>query len=280
MPRRRHAAALALLGVFALGCEGADAGPAPTGAPKPGRASSMAALGDSITAGLGSCRVYVACSRNSWSTGGAEAVDSHYQRLLAGNSTIKGRVRNFAVPGARAADLPAQAASAADAGAAYVTVLIGANDACTDDVDAMTPVRTFRSHLDKAFGRLGKGLPDSRILVASIPDVYRLWELGRENADAVRAWRRGICPALLADPTSTLPADDERRRRVADRVDDYNDQLAQACEAYGRRCHWDGGAAHGVRFSLDLVSKADYFHPSVAGQNRLADVTYAGRPDW
>ncbi|MFC3381939.1 GDSL-type esterase/lipase family protein [Couchioplanes azureus] len=266
--------------MFALACEaGADAGPAPTG--KPGAARpSMAALGDSITAGVATCAVYVACSRNSWSTGAAEAVDSHYRRLQAANPAVKGRARNFAVPGARMADLGAQAASAVDAGPAYVTILIGANDVCTGGVDDMTPVGTFRSHLDKALGRLKRGLPEARILVASIPDVYRLWELGHDDPDAVQAWRRGVCPAMLANATSTAPADDERRRRVDARIDAYNDQLAQACEAYGRHCRWDGGAAHGVRFSLDLVSKADYFHPNVAGQNRLADVTYPGRVTW
>ncbi|MEV6602454.1 GDSL-type esterase/lipase family protein [Actinoplanes sp. NPDC051346] len=281
MRHRRHVVILALLGVFALACEGgADAGPAPTGEPRPGRPSSMAALGDSITAGLASCAVYVACSRNSWSTGGADAVDSHYRRLKEANPAIKGRARNFAVPGARVAELPAQAASAADAGSAYVTVLVGANDVCTGGIDDMTPVHTFRAHLDKALGRLKKGLPESRILVASIPDVYRLWELGHDDANAVRAWNRGVCPAMLANATSTADADDDRRRRVRERIDAYNDELARACESYGRRCRWDGGAAHGVRFSLDLVSKADYFHPNVAGQNRLADVTYPGRFTW
>ncbi|OJF11237.1 lysophospholipase L1-like esterase [Couchioplanes caeruleus] len=281
MQHSRYVLVLALLGVFALACEaGADAGPAPTGKPRPARPSSMAALGDSITAGTASCAVYVGCSRNSWSTGSAEAVDSHYRRLLETDPALKGRARNFAVPGAQAADLPAQAASAVDAGSAYVTILIGANDVCAGGVDDMTSVRTFRSHVDKAFGRLKRGLPESRILVASIPDVYRLWELGHDDAKAVQAWRRGVCPAMLANATSTADADDDRRRRVDERIDAYNDQLAQACEAYGRRCRWDGGAAHGVRFSLDLVSKADYFHPNVAGQNRLADVTYPGRITW
>jgi len=280
--RRRHTAILALLGVLALACEGgADADPAPT---KPGGGSglpsAMAALGDSITAGFGSCAVFVACSRNSWATGRSDGVDSHYQRLLDDNSKIKGRARNFSVPGADAADLRGQALSAADSGAQYVTVLIGANDACAGGVDDMTPVRTFRSHIDKGLAALKKGLPRARVLVVSIPDLHRLWRLGRDEPAAVRAWNRGVCPAMLANPTSTADADDRRRDRVADRIDAYNDELSEACDAYGDRCRWDGGAVHGVRFSLDLVNKGDYFHPNVAGQNRIADATYPVRFTW
>ena len=282
MLRRRHTVVLALLSVLALACEGADAQPGPTGKPdpKPGLPSTMAALGDSVTAGFGSCAVFVACSRNSWSTGGSDAVDSHYQRLLEDNPKVKGRARNFAVPGARAADLRGQALSAVDSRAQYVTVLIGANDACTGDVDDMTSVRTFRSQVDSALSTLKKGLPKARVLVVSVPDIYRLWRLGHDEPAAVRAWNRGVCPSMLANPTSTADADDARRDRVADRVDAYNDALSEACDAYGDRCRWDNGAVHDVRFSLDLVNKGDYFHPNVAGQNRLAEVTYPVRFSW
>lgn len=283
MPRRRYTVVLALLSALALACEGgADAGPAPTGKPgnDSGLPSTMAALGDSITAGFGSCAFFVACSRNSWATGGSDGVDSHYQRLLDDNSKIKGRARNFSVPGADAADLRTQALSAADSRAQYVTVLIGANDACAGDVDDMTPVRTFRSHIDKGLSALKKGLPKARVLVVSIPDLHRLWRLGREEPAAVRAWNRGVCPSMLANPTSTADADDRRRDRVADRIDAYNEELSKACDAYGDRCRWDNGAVHDVRFSLDLVNKGDYFHPNVAGQNRIADATYPVRFTW
>jgi lysophospholipase L1-like esterase len=37
---------------------------------------------------------------------------------------------------------------------------------------------------------------------------------------------------------------------------------------------------HGVRFSLDLVNRSDYFHPNAEGQKRLAEATYPGRISW
>lgn len=241
----------------------------------------MAALGDSLTSGFGSCVTLAACTRNSWSTGSDPDVNSHYRRILAGNSAIRGHVHNYATPGARVSALPGQASKAVRAKVVYVTVLIGANDVCGRSVNGMTSVDSFRASVDRAFGVLRKGLPNARVLVVSIPDLYRLWQVGRDDRNAVRAWSLlGVCRPLLANPTSTEQVDADRRRAVRDRVDDYNHELADACRAYGKRCRYDGGAAHRVRFDLDLVNRLDYFHPNVAGQNKLASVTYPRRFNW
>lgn len=284
MVRRWQSAGLALLGVLALACEGtgrADPGrPAPTREPRPGLPASMAALGDSITAGYGTCVTLVACRRNSWSTGNGDRVDSHYRRIRAENSAISGRADNFAAPGAQAESLPGQARRAVRAGADYVTVLIGANDACAPQVGDMTSAATFRRHVDAALGIVKEGLPDARVLVVSIPDLYRLWEVGHEDERAVRAWQRGVCRSLLANPTSTAEADDKRRRQVRERVDEYNEELSRACRAYGDGCRYDGGRAHRVRFTLEQVNRLDYFHPDADGQQKLAEVTYPRRFRW
>ena len=279
--RRWHLVVFVLLAALALACEGSgNAVPEPTGAAKKGLPSSMAALGDSITAGYGTCFTLVACGRNSWSTGGSASVDSHYRRIRADNSKIRGDAENYSVPGARAADLADQADRAVRDKAQYVTVLIGANDACAARVTAMTTARTFRRQVDTALARLKKGLPKARVLVVSIPDLYRLWELGHDNERAVRAWSRGVCQSLLARPTSTAQADDDRRREVDDQVDAYNRALEAACDKYGKKCRWDGGRAHRVRFSLDQVNEIDYFHPDVEGQKKLAEVTWPDRFNW
>ncbi|WP_250035700.1 GDSL-type esterase/lipase family protein [Paractinoplanes maris] len=279
MVRRWHVATLATLAVFALACE-AGAGGAGGGSDDPGPTSprgypsSMAALGDSITAGFGSCGTFLACSRNSWSTGTAETVDSHYRRILAKNPKIKGKARNFAEPGAEAGALPSQVAQAIDMKAQYVTILIGANDACARTAAGMTPVSTFRRDVDRALTRLKKGLPRADVLVAGIPDLYRLWQLGRKDTRAVRAWQRfSTCRSMLTDPTSTDESDDARRRQVNTRINDYNDELRQACDKYGPRCRWDNDS-HETSFNLDLVNQVDYFHPNLRGQAQLADATY------
>ncbi|GIE84627.1 GDSL-type esterase/lipase family protein [Actinoplanes regularis] len=290
MPRRWHIAVLALLGILALACEGGvDAADpestrtrtvAPTGG-APGYPASMAALGDSITAGVGSCVAYLACTRNSWAAGTGSGVDSHYQRILAENPKIRRQVHNFAEPGARAGALATQADRAVDAKVSYVTVLIGANDVCAGPAGRMTPVATFRDQVDRALATLKKGLPRARVLVVSIPDLYRLWQVGREDDQAVEVWEsRGICPAMLARPASAASADEERRRAVRDRIEAYDEQLRAACRAYGSRCRWDGGRLHDVRFTVGRLSTFDYFHPNIEGQNEIADVTYPDRFDW
>lgn len=280
MLRRCTAAILALLALGALsGCEPrASAG---TANPKPRTLpSSIAALGDSITAGYGSCLALVTCARNSWSTGDGGVVDSHYRRIRADNPAIRGHAHNYAVPGARAAALTTQATRAVRAKIAYVTVLIGANDACRGTIGAMTPVADFRSGIDRGLATLKKGLPSARILVVSIPNLNRLWEVGRTNPRALRAWSHGICPALLTNAASTARADTTRRRTFGARIDAYNRELAAACRAYGRHCRYDGGAVHRVRFTLDDVNIIDYFHPDTSGQNRLAKATWPSRFTW
>jgi lysophospholipase L1-like esterase len=284
---RWHVAALAVLAAFALACDGAGrATPKPSGEPEPtkpatGYPTSMVALGDSITAGLGACLAYVACERNSWSTGSNSAIQSHYQRILEKNDKIKGNADNLASPGAEADALETQARRAVDLKPQYVTILIGANDACAGRVQDMTPVTAFREQVDKGLARLRKGLPKARVLMVSVPDLYRLWQVGREEPKAVEIWSQGrICPSMLAAPASTAAADQDRRERVRDRIDAYNSELRKACREYGDRCRWDGGAAHRVRFDLDQLNQFDYFHPNAEGQKELADVVYPGRFTW
>jgi lysophospholipase L1-like esterase len=280
--RNWHLVAFVLLGALLLACDQGAGGaqPQPSGSAK-GYPGSMAALGDSITAGFGSCGAFLICGRNSWSAGTADAVDSHYRRILAKNAKIEDHARSFAQPGAESGDLDGQADRAVSMKAEYVTVLIGANDACAADPASMTSVATFRANVDKGLARLKKGLPKSRILVASIPDVYRLWQVGHTDASATRAWSRlHICPAMLAGPTSTAKADEDRRREVSARIDDYDEQLRKSCKAYGKRCRWDNDSVHNVRYSLDLVNDIDYFHPNAEGQHEIAAVTYPGRFTW
>ncbi|MDP9796502.1 lysophospholipase L1-like esterase [Catenuloplanes nepalensis] len=274
--RRWQVAVLSALSVLALACEGEAGGGTPGEDPPPNEdlPASMAALGDSITAGYGTCATLVACVRNSWATGFDPDVDSHYLRIRAANPDITDQAHNFAKAGARAADLAGQADAAVRTGAAYVTIMIGANDACRANPGAMTPVADFRAQVDAALNTIKDGLPEAEVLVASVPDVYRLWELGHTDERAVAAWNRGICQSMLGDPTSLADQDQDRRREVDGRIEDYNRELRRACREFGDRCRDDEGAVHRVRFTLDLVNHLDFFHPNVAGQAAIAEKTY------
>lgn len=237
--------------------------------------SSMTALGDSITRGFNACGFYFDCTSRSWSTGTDSAVSSHYSRLLAKSSAIRDKAYNDAATGAKVADLPAQARSAASRGVGYVTVLVGANDACTSSEATMTSVEAFRASAQTAFDTLRTSLPGAKVLVATIPDVKRLWSVGKDSSAARSAWSSySICQSLLANPTSTDPADEARRDRVRQRVVDFNGVLTELC-AQNLSCKTDGGAVFGYPFVLSQVSGWDYFHPNTSGQAVIAEKTWA-----
>jgi len=237
--------------------------------------ASIAAVGDSITqaassgGGLGTDY-----PQNSWSTGTNTAVSSHYLRLLALNPAISGRTYNRSVSGAKMADLNGQMQTVVALQPDYLTVLIGGNDLCTDTVAEMTSVSAFRSQFELAMATLAAGSPNTNIFVSSIPNVYHLWELFKGNFWGRFIWSTAnICQSLLANPTSTTQADVARRAAVAQRNLDFNTQLAQVCAA-SAHCHWDGNAVYNTVFTTSDVS-GDYFHPSVAGQAKLAAATWA-----
>jgi lysophospholipase L1-like esterase len=178
-------------------------------------------------------------------------------------------------------DLNAQEQNAVNAGVQYVTILMGANDVCASTEAGMTPVSTFRSQLDQALTTLKNGLPNASVAVISIPSVYRLWEIGKNSSSARTAWSEfNICQSMLANPTSTLQADVDRRNRVRQRNIDYNTQLAQACTAYGASCDFDDNAVFNYPFVLSQVSSWDYFHPNTSGQAVLAQQSYANGFNW
>lgn len=205
-----------LIGSVVVGAVPAAAAPGPPPA-------SMSSLGDSITRGFNACGWYVDCTSRSFSTGDNSSVNPHYLRIRAVNPAINGRNHNDAQTGADSADLLGQANSAVSRGVQYVTVLIGANDACTGSESSMTTVGTFRANVDAGLNRLKSGLPGARVYVISVPDIQRLWSVGRDSGSARTAWSLfGICQSMLANPTSNAQADVDRRNRVRQRVVDYN----------------------------------------------------------
>jgi lysophospholipase L1-like esterase len=255
----------------ATGCIAGD----PQGAPSrevPPRPRVMAALGDSITRAFAACQRAGDCVEQSWATGTAEDLDSHWRRL--GHGSGKGS-HNLAVSGARVAGLSAQVRAAVEVRPDYVTVLIGANDACAADEAAMTSVEDFTASFDSAMDALARGLPDARILVLSIPDLARLWQVGKDRRDVRRVWAAyGVCQSMLARPTDTSAAAGARRERVRGRVQAYNAAMAAACARQSPRCRHDGNAVFDYRFGLQDVSTVDYWHPSKRGQAHLAEVAW------
>ena len=114
----------------------------------------------------------------------------------------------------------------------------------------------------------------------SIPNVYRLWAILKDDPLARLAWRTfDVCQSLLEDPRSTDPADVARRRSVRQRNIAFNTELAEVCAMYVH-CRFDKGAVYEDPFTPEDVSRRDYFHPSLEGQRGLADGTWAATFDF
>jgi lysophospholipase L1-like esterase len=264
MFRRRAITAVLALGLTLTGSGLAvrAADPTPT---------SMAALGDSITRAYNTGpTAYQDYPASSWSTGTTPTVNSHLLRFGAPAPTAF----NDAVSGAKMSDLLAQANVAAGQKPNYVTVLMGGNDLCTRTEAGMTSAATFETQFRSALSALTAGSPNSKIFVASIPNVINLWSALKANGSARFIWAIfGICQSLLARPTSTAVADVQRRARVAARNGELNAKLQAVCAEFAA-CLYDGGAVFNTVFSAADVATRDYFHPSVSGQKRLACVTW------
>lgn len=243
--------------------------PASVGAAEP-KPSSMAATGDSITRAFNLCFFpFTDCPARSWSTGNNSTVNSHALRL-----GITGLAYNDAKSGAKMSDLPGQATTVSNRNVGYVTVLMGGNDVCTDTEGLMTTPTLYEAQFRQAMETLKADSTPPLVYVLSIPNVKMLWEILRDNSSARSAWNSyNICQSLLANPLSTAQVDVDRRERVKQRNMELNQRLRAACAGYSF-CRFDGEAAFGTAFVPNDVSTRDYFHPSTAGQTKLASVSY------
>ncbi|WP_395245392.1 SGNH/GDSL hydrolase family protein [Agromyces sp. MMS24-K17] len=273
--RRLVVSAVAAAGlVFA----GSVAGPAQA-APLP-PPPSIAALGDSISQAMDACG-YRNCPTYSWSTGSVSTINSHASRIRA--KGVPGLlVYNDSASTSKAVNLLAQAQLAVTQNPAYVTVQIGANDACTTTVAGMTAPDVFRAQVKAALDVLSAQAPNAQVFVASIPNVKRLYDLNKSKSGARLVWAAArICQSMLAYPTSTKTVDVQRRDAVQARVNAFNDALAAECQARAN-CTWDGYAVANFAFTSSHISILDYFHPSISGQAKLSEITWPltpyGRP--
>jgi lysophospholipase L1-like esterase len=240
--------------------------------------SSMAAVGDSITQAASTGGSLGAdAPQNSWSTGTSSTVNSHYLRLQAEGAALS--ATNLSVSGAKVAGLRAQMDKAVAIKPDYLTVLIGGNDLCTPTVDDMTLPDDFRADFVTAMNTLTTGSSGTNVYVVSIPEVWQLWNLFKNSFWARSVWSSAsICQSLLANPTSTQPADELRRQEVRDRNAAYNFILADVCSDYAR-CRFDNEVVFNTQLAKSDVS-GDYFHPSASGQARLSDVSWGAGYAW
>jgi lysophospholipase L1-like esterase len=234
---------------------------------------SIAGIGDSMTRAADVCCWYGDHPAQSWSTGGGlfDGISSHYERILARDPAIYGHNYNDARSGAKMVDAQAQAQTAVMQAARYVTIEMGANDACTSSPATMTSVSDFQAKFAATMAELATGLPaNAHVFVASIPNIYHLWQLLHGNGTAEFIWTAfGICQSMLSTANS-----EQDRQTVLAREQAFNQVLADVCSRYAF-CRFDGDAVFNYQFSTSQVSTLDYFHPSLSGQAAFASITWA-----
>jgi len=237
---------------------------------------SMASTGDSITRAYNTGFFpYTDNPSASWSTGTNSTVRSHYSRLLAVQPLISGHAFNDAKSGAKMADLAGQIATAASQHVEYVTVEMGGNDVCTSSESTMTSVTSFRADFTNAMNTITTQSPTTLVYVASIPNIYQLWTVLHTNSSARSVWALfSVCQSMLKNPSSTAQADVDRRARVLQRDIDFNAALQQVCALYVQ-CRFDNNAVFNTAFVASDITTRDYFHPTIAGQAKLASVTWS-----
>lgn len=277
--------------------------PAPSESRYPPLPGLLGAIGDSISVGYNAVpTIFGAQPSHSWvfGTDPNDGILSHLERLrqLGARPAVEPAAR----AGARMSDIVRQATLVVESASrlprgetAYVTIELGANDLCRDEPSLMTDPATFAAELRAGLdvlrngtttdgGRVA-GLPrGSLILVLSVPDVLRLRRLVVSDPLALAIHVRfGQCRAAV-DPGRTAA----ELRVVAARIAAFDRALRDACAAIQSRdgpsgrlsCRDDqaGDPADsftGAPLTLIDLSRLDYFHPSLEGQSRIADGSWA-----
>jgi hypothetical protein len=117
---------------------------------------------------------------------------------------------------------------------------------------------------------LAAGLPHgSHVFVSSIPNILRFWQVLHTNPVAELVWSfAGLCQSMLSPVNTDLDRASVVFREVA-----FNQVLAQVCAQYSF-CRFDDFAVFGDQLTAAQVSQLDFFHPSLAGQATLAELTW------
>jgi lysophospholipase L1-like esterase len=178
--------------------------------------------------------------------------------MVATDPALSGHVVTEAMPGATMSDVAVQVGSLSNP-TDLVTIEAGTNDACGGDASAAT----FGSQFDAVLQTLAASQPRARIVVLSIFDLPAMWNA----VEGVRAAasRRHYC---LAATTTRGRTHFEGKLRA------FNSQLGAQCARYPK-CRYDRGAAYRIRWQRGDISTVDFFHPSVAGQRKIASALWA-----
>ncbi len=229
----------------------------------------------------------------SWSSGGE--IPSHFMRLTQFlKQTAPGaslQVLNVAVPGEKTEGILAQAEAIVDAmksgnyaSVKYITLMIGANDACSKDFENGTPLQDMTEQMRAAFKKLADIRQDEpiRILVSGMPRIPDLGRAEFANTTSAlgyscRAIRRihGFCKSLLNWEGEAEYA--KKLEVVKDRNLLLGTMVREASAAYSNMQVVFTDQFYNTDIKPAWLS-ADCFHPNTTGQTELANRLWAAQP--
>lgn len=211
---------------------------------------------------------------------GLPDVNSHNQRITA----IWGREgrRNWiaARNGAHMHDFVGQTASVPHLNVTYATVLLGANDLCRDSPADLPTDAEFEARLREGLTTLTRALPEgATVLVAAIPKVSALWELGQSKTalgitNCPTLWRiTGFCKAVTNDT-----ATEADRLYIDSRNVGYNRILQIVTDETaalnpGKFVRF-APRVYELPYAESHISDLDCFHASWRGQRAVAEITW------
>jgi len=216
----------------------------------------MAAIGTSTTQATDVITISLINPRYSWATG--DLIDSHKIKLERERG-VEVIAKNVAIPGATSEFLWLEVDLLGDFIPDYTTVEIGANDVCQGRT-----VETLK-HVKRLLDRLVKLNPNMEIILVAIPRITSIRD-ARDTLECQAIWNITCSPLLGALVTR------EQREIRQLKLDGLNYGLLKLAKNYPQ-----------VRFNMVIgetpisdedLSAADCFHPSVEGQQHIADVTF------
>lgn len=232
----------------------------------------VGALGDSITAGFNMYRL--GDNRDlSWSVGLDQRgmVESHAKRLKQ-VLTQPIEVHNEAFIGATSTDIDRETTRLLRYKPDYVTFLVGANDLCNWSGNYTSELAAFQLKVSAAISRIVAANPKTRIVMLSIPNLLRVYELGVAHGCQERWDSLGLCRPLF-DRDKT-PAE---RSQFGDRLQEMNRIIDDIASQYPANISFKPELAN-YEFPWEFLSPIDCFHPSILGHNKIAELTFD--PAW
>ena len=227
----------------------------------------IVSMGDSITAGFNTrWPGDLSNSRYNWSTGNSKRVKSHLHKL---KEIISHKVKPINVAKSRSTSyqLKQQLENVKSSTIDYLTLLIGANDVCDWQEDYAESQQKFRHNVHDIIEKAIEINEQVRIVLPSIPNMYRLYQQGKDKCGGRWDYFEA-CPSLLSSDRT-----EAERLAFRDRLISANETLSELADNFSENVKYIG-EIYEYEFTLEHVSRIDCFHPSIKGQNEIARITW------